>query len=72
MDMKQNVGGFDRTVRLVLGVALVLASAAAFTRYRDVGVVVGLVLSLVGAILLATGTTRKCPVSGAAGIDTSR
>ena len=70
--MKQNVGGFDRTARLALGVALVLASAAAFAGYWAVDVVVGLVLFLVGAVLLLTGTTRKCPVNGAAGIDTSR
>ncbi|WP_232703275.1 YgaP family membrane protein [Halobacterium wangiae] len=69
--MDRNVGGFDRTARLVVGVVLVLASAAAFAGVWA-GVVVGLTLFLAGAILVLTGTTRKCPVNRVAGIDTAR
>lgn len=70
--MERNVGGLDRTARLAVGIVLVLASAMAFAGYWAVGVVVGVVALLVGAILLLTGTTRKCPVNQVADIDTSK
>jgi len=70
--MEPNVGGFDRTARLVVGAVLVVASAAAFLAEWELALFVGLMLLLAGALLLLTGTTRKCPVNRAAGIDTTK
>ncbi|MFB6138336.1 MAG: YgaP-like transmembrane domain [Halobacteriaceae archaeon] len=69
--MNRNVGGIDRTARLVLGVLAVVAGVAAFAGYLSVGAVVGAVALVAGGILLVTGTTQKCPVNEAAGIDTT-
>ena len=70
--MQQNVGGIDRTGRLVIGTLAVLAGVAALTGYWAVGIVTAVVALAVGAILLVTGTTRKCPINDAAGVDTTK
>jgi hypothetical protein len=69
--MKRNVGGLDRTGRLVIGAIAALAGIAAVAGYWDVSALVGGVALAVGAILLFTGTTQKCPINEAAGIDTT-
>lgn len=68
--MDKNVGGLDRTARLVIGTVLVLAVAASFAGYIQLGLTVGLAGLLVGAILLVTGTAERCPINQAAGINT--
>jgi hypothetical protein len=69
--MDKNVGGIDRTGRIVIGLVVAIAGVAALAGYWAVGAVVGGVALLVGAILLVTGTTQKCPINEAAGIDTT-
>jgi NhaP-type Na+/H+ or K+/H+ antiporter len=69
--MEKNVGGLDRTARLIIGVMLGLGGVAALLGYWAVGAVIGAVSLLIGAILLVTGTTQKCPINEAAGIDTT-
>jgi hypothetical protein len=69
--MKRNVGGIDRTARIVIGAIAVLAGIAAVAGYLTIGLVVGAVAIVLGAILLVTGTTQKCPINEAAGIDTT-
>ena len=69
--MKRNVGGIDRTARIVIGTFAVVAGIAAFAGYLAVGAVIGGVALVAGAILLVTGTTQKCPINEAAGIDTT-
>jgi predicted butyrate kinase (DUF1464 family) len=69
--MNRNVGGIDRTARIVIGILAVVAGIAAFAGYLGVGAVIGAVALIVGAILLVTGTTQKCPINEAAGIDTT-
>jgi hypothetical protein len=69
--MNKNVGGLDRTGRLVGGVVAAIAGVAALTGYWAAGAVIGGVALVVGAILLVTGTTQQCPLNEAAGIDTT-
>lgn len=69
--MEQNVGGLDRTGRLVIGVILAVAGAAAINDLLPVGVAIGAAALVVGSVLLFTGTTQKCPINDAAGIDTT-
>ena len=69
--MKKNVGGIDRTGRIIIGAIVVIAGIAAFAGYFAVGAVIGAVAVVIGAILLVTGTTQKCPINSAIGIDTT-
>lgn len=69
--MEKNVGGLDRTGRIVLGIVAAAAGVAAILGYLGVGAVIGAVALVVGAILLLTGTTQTCPINEAAGIDTT-
>lgn len=62
--MRANVGGSDRTVRIVLGLALLLLS---YFVLSGTLAVVGYVLAAVG---LVTGLVRFCPVNALLGIDT--
>jgi NADH:ubiquinone oxidoreductase subunit 4 (subunit M) len=58
--MKANVGGLDRAARIVLGVALIVMAATG---------VVGL-WGYVGAVLVATGVIRFCPLYPLLGVNT--
>lgn len=69
--MEKNVGGIDRAGRIVIGVILAIAGIAAFGGYWSVGAVIGGLALFVAAILLVTGSTQKCPLNDAAGIDTT-
>jgi len=74
--MDKNVGGLDRTVRLVAGPVLVAVGVAAAAGYLDIGLAgtVGLavmaLLIVAGAVFLVTGTTQKCPANQVVGLDT--
>jgi hypothetical protein len=69
--MDKNVGGIDRTGRIVVGIVIAIAGVAALTGYWTAGAVIGGLALGVGAVLLVTGTTQKCPINEAAGIDTT-
>ncbi|MFA9414887.1 DUF2892 domain-containing protein [Natrinema sp. HArc-T2] len=69
--MQKNVGGIDRTGRIVIGAIAVLAGIAALMGYWTVGIVTAAIALVIGAILLVTGTTQKCPINDAAGVDTT-
>ena len=65
MKLSLNVGGQDRTGRIILGIVLialayyeVLSGAAAITAY------------IIAAIALVTGFVRFCPVNALFGINT--
>lgn len=62
--MKSNVGGTDRTVRIVLGLVLLPLS------YFALSGVLAAVGYVVGGIALITGLIRTCPVNALLGIDT--
>lgn len=69
--MEKNVGGIDRTGRIIIGIIAAIAGIAAVTGYWAIGATAGGIAILVGVILLVTGTTQKCPLNDAAGIDTT-
>jgi len=69
--MNKNVGGIDRTGRLVVGTVAAIAGIAALTGYWTAGAVIGGVALGIGVIFLVTGATQKCPINEAAGIDTT-
>lgn len=76
--MDSNVGGFDRTARLVVGPLLVVVGLAALLGALDlglagtVGLLVAATLLIAGVILAVTGATRKCPANEIAGVDTTK
>ncbi|MFW6152790.1 MAG: YgaP family membrane protein [Halobacteriota archaeon] len=76
--MKRNVGGLDRTARLVIGVVLVLIGVAGYigllwVAFGPVPQALGsVVIVLIGLILVATGLTRRCPINSLLGRDTYR
>jgi len=65
----QNVGSLDRTVRIILGLALLAMAlavpAASLGGWRWI-------LALIGAVLLVTGLVRVCPAYLPFGISTCR
>jgi hypothetical protein len=63
--MKCNVGGIDRTGRIVLGVALGVVGLAA-----PIGMTWMIVALVVAAIALVTATVRFCPANAILGINT--
>lgn len=75
--MEPNVGGFDRTSRLVVGPLLVLIGLVSFVGPVDIGmwgnlgIIAAATLLLAGAILTVTGATQKCPANQMAGLDTT-
>lgn len=69
--MDKNVGGLDRRGRIAVGIVVAIAGIAALTGYWAVGAVIGGVALVIGVILLVTGTTQKCPINEAIGIDTT-
>lgn len=69
--MEQNVGGMDRTARLVAGPLLLLVGIATLVEVLPFGTVVGGVALLIGVVFLVTGLTRTCILNRLLGIDTS-
>lgn len=65
--MTCNVGGIDRAIRAVLGVAFVLASLLLTmdTLWR-------VVLLLLAGVAFFTVVSRYCPLNAAIGLDTCR
>ena len=68
--MERNVGSLDGTARIGIGVLVLIAGGLAMSGYWTAGTVVGGLALLIGAILLVTGTTKKCPIYALAGFDT--
>lgn len=76
--MERNVGGYDRIGRYVVGAILVIAAVAGYAGMLRLAVgpvpqtLAAVILLVVGAILLVTGYTQKCPINRALGISTLR
>lgn len=68
--MDCNVGGLDRTARLVVGPLLVVVALVAFADYVSLGPVVTGVALAVGLVLGVTGAVQKCPLNAVFGVDT--
>lgn len=69
--MTTNVGSVDRGVRLVLGVALIVAALFSGLTIFD-GAVMKYGAILVGVVLALTGLMRTCPMYSIFGIHTSK
>jgi hypothetical protein len=75
--MNENVGGYDRLGRLVVGAVLLVVGVAGYAGLMRVAVgpvpqaLLALVFVLLGAVLLVTGYTRKCPIHRLLGLDTA-
>ncbi len=68
--MRENVGGADRTMRAVVGPALL---ALGYTRLGGSrGAPAGLLAMLGGALIAETAITRVCPLNELVGVDTAR
>jgi hypothetical protein len=63
--MKCNVGGIDRTGRIVLGIALLIVGLAA-----PIELTWRIAMLVVAAIALVTATVRFCPANAILGINT--
>ncbi len=65
----RNVGELDKTIRYVLGIALV---ALSFLVLGGISTTVGIVAAAVGAVLFATGLINFCPLFKIFGISSFR
>ncbi len=63
--MKPNVGGLDRTARIVIGVALLLI--AIFAPIETTWRIVALIVAAIGFV---TAAARFCPINAALGVNT--
>ena len=68
--MERNVGGMDRTARLVLGPLLAVVGLAVVFDVVSTNVYLGGALVAVGAILLVTGAVQQCPINSLLGVNT--
>ncbi|MFC7096973.1 YgaP family membrane protein [Halobaculum marinum] len=69
---EKNVGGWDRTVRLVVGPILLIVAAAALLGVVTLGPVVIAASALVGLVLTVTGAVQKCTLNSLLGLNTYR
>jgi len=67
--MGRNVGSVDKTIRLIAGIALL---ALAFLGLGGLSTTAGIVATVVGVILLATGLLNFCPLFKIFGISSFR
>ena len=74
--MQRNVGGADRTARIVLGFVLAVVSMATVAFGGGLGpdlqLVVAALALLLAAVFLATAGAQTCPVNSLVGRDTYR
>ncbi len=70
--MEANVGGFDRTARLVIGSLLTVFGIGGLANVLSLGTIVGAVALVIGLVFLATGMTRLCLLYQVVGVDTCR
>ena len=70
--MKKNVGGFDRTWRLVGGTLLAIIGVAALVGAISIGTVLPILLVVFGVVFFATGVVQKCVINRLVGLDTYR
>ena len=64
--MEKNVGSTDRTVRIIVGVALV-----ALIYFGHLGETADIIAGIAAAYLLVTALVSRCPVLKMAGVSTS-
>ncbi len=62
--MKENVGTVDRSLRVMIGVAFLMAG------WLGSGGALGIVLIVVGLVLTVTGLLSSCPIYSVVGLNT--
>jgi len=67
MTLEGNVGGYDRSVRIVLAIALFAVAVGGFSSGRST---IGIVAAVVGTTLLANAAMQFCLVNAVFGINT--
>ncbi|MFW6321696.1 MAG: YgaP family membrane protein [Halohasta sp.] len=70
--MESNVGGLDRTVRLVGGLLVALVGAGSLANLLPLGSTLGAVLTVGGLIVLGTGLTQQCLAYRLFGVNTCK
>lgn len=75
--MQQNVGEFDRIIRLVAGPVLLLVGIGTFAGVLSlgtgtVGIALAAIATLIGLVLTVTALTQRCLLYSVLGFDTSR
>ncbi|RLM53471.1 DUF2892 domain-containing protein [Halobellus sp. Atlit-31R] len=74
--MKKNVGGYDRTARLVVGPVLGTVSLVALAGYLSLAVgplstgVVAALFGVISLVLIITGVTQQCILNRVLGLNT--
>jgi hypothetical protein len=69
--MEQNVGGYDRIVRLVVGPLLLLVGLGILAEMLPLSFPLGILALLVGVVFIVTGMTKMCVLNSLLGVDTS-
>ena len=67
--MEVNVGKFDKKVRIIAGVLLIIASLASFLNYLNYGPGMEWTSMVLGVVLVVTGVMRKCFLYKLAGVN---
>ena len=70
--MEKNVGGFDRTWRLVGGPLVAIIGVAGLVGVISIGTVLPALLVVLGVVFFATGVVQKCVLNRLVGLDTYR
>ena len=74
--MEPNVGGYDRTARLVIGTVLLVAGVAGYAGFVWVAygplpqALTSAALGVIGIVLLVTGATQRCVLNKILGVNT--
>jgi hypothetical protein len=69
--MEKNVGGIDRTARLLLGPILLIVAIAGFTGVISLSAAPQWGALVVGMLMTVTGTTQFCPLFKILGVSTA-
>ena len=69
--MEPNVGGLDRTARIIVGPIVAIIGILILIGEVALNPIVGGGLLVVGAVLLATGLTRRCILNRVFGVNTA-
>lgn len=68
--MKANENGIDRTLRVVLGVVLLIAGFVWLG--ASAGEITGIIAAVIGAVLVLTGLAGFCPAYRLVGLSTCK
>jgi hypothetical protein len=69
--MEQNVGGYDRVARLILGPILSFTGKATLLGLLPLSVPLGALAVAAGFVLLVSGATGRCMLHSVFGVDTT-